>query len=120
MMTGSASLSAAAALALSPVANASSTLPRVLRRRERRDLLISVRRAMTRVAFLAELVFAMLVSDRLFGVGCSNAKSRRRQKEAAAQARRQLARFIVGAPGQVKARPKRLAVPLLGGAFGPD
>jgi hypothetical protein len=27
-------------------------------------LLISVRRAMTRVAFLAELVFAMLVSDR--------------------------------------------------------
>jgi hypothetical protein len=51
MITGSASLSAAAALALSPVANASSTLPRVVRRRERRDLLISVRRAMTRVAF---------------------------------------------------------------------
>src|SRR5262249_54180647 len=64
MMMGSASLSAAAAWALSPVANASSTLPKVVRRRERRDLLISVRPAMTRVAFLAELVFAMLVSDR--------------------------------------------------------
>jgi hypothetical protein len=62
MMTGSASLSAAVALARSPDAIASSTLPKVLRKRERRDLLIAVRRAMTRVAFLAELVFAIVLS----------------------------------------------------------
>jgi hypothetical protein len=59
MITGSASFNAAAALLRSPEAKASSTLPKVVRRRERRDLLIAVRRAMTRVAFLAELVFAM-------------------------------------------------------------
>jgi hypothetical protein len=40
-------------------------LPKVVRKRERRDLLISVRRAMTRVAFLAELVFAMLLLTNL-------------------------------------------------------
>src|SRR5215218_3800590 len=64
MSAGSASLSAAVALLRSPEAIASSALTKVVRSRERRDLLTSVRRAMTRVAFLAELVFAMLFSDR--------------------------------------------------------
>ena len=41
---------------------ASSTLPIDVRSRERRDLLISVRRAITRVAFLADLVLAMSLS----------------------------------------------------------
>jgi hypothetical protein len=41
---------------------ASSTLRTVLRMRERRDLLISVWRKILRVAFLADLVLAILIS----------------------------------------------------------
>jgi hypothetical protein len=40
---------------------ASSTLATIVRMRERRDLLIAVRRAMTRAAFRAELVLAISV-----------------------------------------------------------
>src|SRR3982074_3671696 len=61
MMTGSAAFKAAIALSRSPAAIASSTLPTNVRRRDRRALLTAVRRAMTRVAFLAELVLAMPV-----------------------------------------------------------
>src|SRR5262245_29129827 len=61
MMTGAASLSAASAAVRSPVAIASSTLRTKLRIFERRALLISVRRAILRVALRAELVLAMPV-----------------------------------------------------------
>src|SRR5436305_9970195 len=59
MITGSASLSAAWALVRSPVAIASSILTTAVRRRERRDLLTIVRRAIWRVALRAELVLAI-------------------------------------------------------------
>src|ERR1700704_6005400 len=61
MITGSASLSAARARLRSPVAIASSTLRTKLRNFERRLLLISVRRAILRVALRAEVVLAMRV-----------------------------------------------------------
>src|SRR5262245_12621531 len=60
-ITGSASLSAASAWARSPVAIASSTLRTKLRIFDRRALLISVRRAILRVALRAEVVLAMPV-----------------------------------------------------------
>src|SRR5262245_52087070 len=62
MMTGSASFSAATACSRLPAAIASSTLRTKVRMRERRPLLISVRRAITRAAFLADFVFAILGS----------------------------------------------------------
>src|SRR5918999_3532555 len=58
---GSATASAASAAALSPDPIASSTLRSSLFIRVRRPLLISVRRAAFRAAFLAEVVFAMAV-----------------------------------------------------------
>src|SRR5215467_12886413 len=61
MITGSASLSAASALPRSPAAIASSTLRTKLRNLERLPLLISVRRAILRVALRAELVLAILL-----------------------------------------------------------
>ena len=61
-MIGSAACKASSALPASPLAMASSTLRTELRNRERRALLTSVRRAMTRVAFWAEVVLAMPVS----------------------------------------------------------
>src|SRR5882724_13159467 len=59
MITGSASLSAARARERSPVAIASSILTTAVRKRERRDLLTIVRRAIWRVALRAELVLAI-------------------------------------------------------------
>src|SRR5262249_46128815 len=59
MISGSASFRAASARLRSPAAIASSILPTALRRRERRDLLISVRRAIWRVALRADDVLAM-------------------------------------------------------------
>ena len=59
MISGCAALSASAAFALSPEAIASSTLRMCERIRERRDLLTSVRRSITRIAFLAETVLAI-------------------------------------------------------------
>src|SRR5438094_9630126 len=61
IITGSASRSAASALLRSPAEIASSTLRTKLRIFERRALLISVRRAILRVALRAELVLAMPV-----------------------------------------------------------
>jgi hypothetical protein len=61
MITGSASFRAASAWARSPLAIASSTLRTQPRIFERRPLLISVRRAILRVALRAELVLAMPV-----------------------------------------------------------
>src|SRR5947207_15958024 len=60
MISGSAALSAASAAALSPEAIASSTLRTELRMRERRAVLISVRRAITRAALRAEEVLAIV------------------------------------------------------------
>src|SRR5262245_54214411 len=56
---GSAAASALRAAALSPAASASSTLRTCDLNCERRDLLISVRRSILRVAFLAEVVLAI-------------------------------------------------------------
>src|ERR1700734_3882079 len=56
---GSASAMAASARELSPAVNASSTLRMAERTCARRDLLTTVRRAIWRVAFLADLVLAM-------------------------------------------------------------
>jgi len=61
---GSAATSAACAAVLLPLEIASSTLRKDERMRERRALLISVRRAILRVAFLADLVLAIVVSVR--------------------------------------------------------
>src|SRR5882672_10846238 len=59
MISGSADFRASTAAALSPEAIASSTLRIVARISERRDLLTSVRRAMTRAALRAEEVLAI-------------------------------------------------------------
>src|SRR5579862_461426 len=56
---GSASAMAATAAVRSPAVIASSTLRTALRMRVRRDLLITVRRAIWRAAFLADFVLAM-------------------------------------------------------------
>jgi hypothetical protein len=62
MSAGSAAAIAAAAALRSPAEIASSTLRKVVRMRERRLLLIAVRRAIWRAAFLADFVLAMLVA----------------------------------------------------------
>src|SRR5262245_57729446 len=62
MMMGSATFKASAALVRSPDEIASSTFPTMVRSWVRRALLIAVLRAMTRVAFWAEGVFAILLS----------------------------------------------------------
>jgi hypothetical protein len=59
MSSGSAALRAASAAALSPALSASSTLRTDVRTRLVRSLLMTARRAATRVAFFAELVFAI-------------------------------------------------------------
>src|SRR5690348_9146671 len=59
MISGSAAFSAASAADLSPEAIASSTLRTEERMRERRAVLMSVRRAITRVALRAEDVLAI-------------------------------------------------------------
>jgi hypothetical protein len=61
MSAGSAACKAANALFWSPEAIASSTLRTIVRMRERRALLISVRRAILRAAFFAEEVLAIVV-----------------------------------------------------------
>jgi len=61
MMTGSASAIAASARDRSPAPIASSTLRTALRIRDRRALLIAVRRTLWRAAFLADFVLAMIV-----------------------------------------------------------
>jgi hypothetical protein len=60
MMAGSAWAMAARAAGRSPAVIASSTLRTTPRKRERRDLLIAVRRVIWRAAFLADLVLAMI------------------------------------------------------------
>src|SRR5882672_2320106 len=59
MSVGSAATRAAFAAALLPLAIASSTWRKDVRMRERRALFTSVRRAILRVAFLADLVLAI-------------------------------------------------------------
>jgi hypothetical protein len=68
MMTGSAALNAAKAALRSPLLIASSTLRTEFRNTERRALLTSVRRAITRVALRADFVLAINLS---FAVGAS-------------------------------------------------
>src|SRR5580704_1597896 len=59
MISGSAARSAASAAVLSPAVIASSTVRTKPRMRDRRALLITVRRAILRVAFLADDVLAI-------------------------------------------------------------
>ena len=59
MRAGSAATRAALAADLLPLVMASSTLRSEVRTRERRALFTSVRRAILRVAFLADLVLAI-------------------------------------------------------------
>jgi len=59
MSAGSAATRAACAVTLLPLAIASSTLRSEVRMRDRRALFTSVRRAILRVAFLADLVLAI-------------------------------------------------------------
>jgi len=72
MITGSAALNAARAALRSPLWIASSTLRTEFRSTERRALLISVRRAITRVAFRADFVLAINLS---FAAGASSGPS---------------------------------------------
>lgn len=60
MVSDSAALRAVSACLGSPEAMASSTARQEVRMRERRALFTAVRRAMTRVAFFADFVFAMI------------------------------------------------------------
>src|SRR3954452_19267758 len=62
MITGSAAFNASVAAVRSPPEIASSTLRTELRSRERRDLLITVRRAILRVALRADVVLAIRIS----------------------------------------------------------
>src|SRR5215470_12079540 len=102
MITGSASLSAAWARVRSPVAIASSILTTAVRKRERRALLMIVRRAIWRVALRAELVLAIRF--------VSGFESKRRE-----QARRAFALLIEAARRGVKAVRR----PPSGHALGP-
>ena len=70
MISGAAAFSADAAAVLSPEAIAYSTLRTEVRMRERRAMLISVRRAITRVALRAEEVLAI---DVVSGLRAANA-----------------------------------------------
>ena len=63
MVSDSALRNAAAAAFASPAAIASSTVRHDERVRVRRALLTAVRRPMTRLAFFADLVFAMMFSE---------------------------------------------------------
>ena len=63
MICGSACCIAISAARLSPAAIASSTFRTKLRMRERGTLLLAVRRAIFRAAFLADVVFAILNSS---------------------------------------------------------
>src|SRR5262249_29078879 len=89
MITGSASLRAASAVLRSPPAIASSTLRKMLRICEWRDLLISVRRAILRTALRAEEVLGMatLVGGRprvpriLVRLGIHKSKRRRASRQ---------------------------------------
>src|SRR5262245_36349812 len=109
MITGSASFRAASARARSPAATASSTLPTALRRRERRDLLISVRRAAWRAAFWADLVLAIgLVSmSFLASLACDVLKG------AGARGRRQFGAAYRGGSPQSKVALKPPVLPAL-------
>src|SRR3954447_9715589 len=87
MISGAAAFSAAAAAAASPEAIASSTLRTEVRMRERRPVLMSVRRAITRVALRAEDVLAI---DLVSGCEPQGGRLSSAEKQRAAIARRRL------------------------------
>src|SRR3712207_5864289 len=86
MICGWASLSAARAASLSPDAIASSTLRIKVRILERGTLLMAVRRAILRAAFLAEDVLAIMVPSLLgcFGPSPEGARPKRKTRLSAA------------------------------------
>src|SRR5580704_14870479 len=92
---GSAATSAAWAAVLSPLEMASSTVRNELRMRVRRALLISVRCAILRVAFLADFVLAIDVPLLARGGKSSGGVNRRRMGDAysGVVGRRQRARW---------------------------
>src|SRR5579863_10157776 len=105
MMAGSASAIAATAAVRSPEAIASSTLRTALRTRERRALLITVRRAICRAAFLADFVLAISVRTSGFGRFGSGCESAGRGKWHAD--RPCVARYRDAAPSRQRRRQKR-------------
>src|SRR5947199_2275215 len=102
MISGSAALRAASAVVLSPEAIASSTLRTVVRMRERRAVLISVRRAITRAALRAEDVLAICLS--VMPVAPSATVVLTDEKERAAKLSPPLGRLIGGPAAGVNAR----------------
>lgn len=81
MRAGSAATRAACAETLLPLVIASSTLRSELRMRERRALFTAVRRAILRVAFLADLVLAIDPSVELRPRPQIKRRRRRRKKQ---------------------------------------
>src|SRR6185437_4209809 len=114
MITGSAAFSAAVAAPASPPAIASSTLRIEPRRVERRALLISVRRAIWRVALRADLVLAMSYSfDRTLKAETRNKRLDFEKKSGDETSRRHVARLIIGpCPGVNASERRRLRHPL--------
>src|SRR4051794_14838175 len=106
MISGAAAFSAAAAAAASPEAIASSTLRTEVRMRERRPVLMSVRRAITRVALRAEDVLAI---DLVSGCEPQRGQLSSAEKQGAAIARRRLGRLIKTCRWSVNAPETRLS-----------
>src|SRR5437899_911180 len=97
---GSAATRAADAAALLPLAMASSTWRNDVRMRERRALFTSVRRAILRVAFLADLVLAIDPSLGLTSVIAKTRRYRLRKKAAAARSPPECAAYSGVAKGR--------------------
>jgi hypothetical protein len=95
MSAGSAATRAACAAPLLPLLMASSTLRNELRMRERRALLTSVRRAILRVAFLADLVLAIDTSVVFVSV-TTNRAVHSRANSSGGEIAAGIARLIVG------------------------
>src|SRR5690349_914919 len=112
MITGSAAFSAAVAAPASPPAIASSTLRIELRRVERRALLISVRRAIWRVALRADFVLAMSYSfDRARKAGNPHKRLDFEKNSSGETARRHVARLIIGPRAGVNAQERQSLTP---------
>src|SRR5215469_14656976 len=110
MRVGSAATRAAVAAALSPRAMASSTWRSEVRMRERRALFTSVRRAILRVAFLADLVLAI---DPSFGFASVIAKGTALSPAQKKRRRRDRRRNCAAYSGVAKARQRQARVHVL-------
>src|SRR5579871_176023 len=110
MRAGSAATRAVCAAALSPRAIASSTWRSEVRMRERRALFISVRRAILRVAFLADLVLAIDPSLDLRSCLRIRRHDRRRKKQRRRDRRRDDTAYSGAAEGRQRQEPRQGAI----------